>query len=79
MRGITPYTAEKRTSEHAQQLEKTREAFGFMVNIAGGANGGPASYLARKEFGSNRFHVYGLEQYYNTDTFLTEALTIEAI
>lgn len=54
-------------------------SFGFMVNIAGGANGGPASYLARKEFGSNRFHVYGLEQYYNTDTFLTEALTIEAI
>ena len=46
-------------------------SFGFMVNIAGGANGGPASYLARKEFGSNRFHVYGLEQYYNTDSFLS--------
>lgn len=54
-------------------------SFGFIVNIAGGANGGPASYLARKEFGHNRFHVQGLENYYNTDTFLTEALTQEAI
>lgn len=55
------------------------ESFGFDVNIAGGANGGPGSYLASNEYGSGNFHVSGLEKYYNTNTFLTEALTIEAL
>lgn len=51
---------------------------GFCVNIAGGANGAPASYLAEKEYGSGPFHVKGLEKYHGTGTFLTEALTLEA-
>lgn len=53
--------------------------FGFDVNIAGAANGGPGSYLAENEYGSGSFHVSGLEEYYNTGTFLTEALTLEAL
>lgn len=52
---------------------------GFDVNIAGGANGAPGSYLAEKEYGSGSFHVSGLEKYYGTGIFLTEALTIEAL
>jgi arylsulfatase A-like enzyme len=51
---------------------------GFDVNIAGGANGAPASYLASDNFGTGDFHVNGLEAYYGTNTFLTEALTLEA-
>lgn len=54
-------------------------SFGFDVNIGGGANGAPGSYLAENEFGSGAFHVSGLEQYYSKGTFLTEALTIEAL
>ena len=53
--------------------------FGFDVNIAGGANGAPASYLAEDNYGKGAFHVRGLEQYYRQGTFLTEALTIEAL
>lgn len=53
--------------------------FGFDVNIAGGANGAPASYLAEDNYGKGAFHVRGLEKYYRTGTFLTEALTIEAL
>ncbi len=53
--------------------------FGFDVNIAGGANGAPASYLAQDNYGSGVFHVKGLEQYYAQGTFLTEALTLEAM
>lgn len=41
--------------------------FGFDVNIAGAANGGPGSYLAENEYGSGSFHVSGLEKYYNTE------------
>lgn len=55
------------------------ERFGFDVNIAGAANGAPASYLAENEYGAGEFHVQGLEKYYKTGTFLTEALTLEAI
>lgn len=54
-------------------------SFGFMVNIAGGANGAPASYLAQDNYGRGAFHVQGLEKYYAQGTFLTEALTQEAI
>ena len=53
--------------------------FGFDVNIAGGANGCPASYLAQDNYGSGAYHVKGLEEYYAKGTFLTEALTLEAI
>lgn len=53
---------------------------GFDVNIAGGANGAPGSYLARRNFGQGTpQEVLGLEKYYGTDLFLTEVLTREAI
>lgn len=53
---------------------------GFDANIAGAANGGPGSYLASANFKGNdsRFDVIGLEQYWGTDKFLTECLTLEA-
>lgn len=54
-------------------------SFGFDINIAGGAHGGPASYLAEEQYGKGAFHISGLEQYYEQGTFLTEALTLEAI
>ena len=54
-------------------------AMGFDVNIAGGAAGGPASYLGERQYGEGVFHVAGLEAYYADSTFLTEALTREAI
>ena len=53
---------------------------GFDVNIAGGPNGAPGSYLGTKNFGEgSRFAVQGLEKYYGQDIFITEALTREAI
>ena len=52
---------------------------GFDVNIAGGAAGGPASYLGERQYGEGVFHVAGLEAYYADSVFLTEALTREAI
>lgn len=57
---------------------------GFDVNIAGHAAGSPASYYGKENFGnkpdgkSPLAAVPGLEQYHGTDTFLSEALTIEA-
>lgn len=54
-------------------------SFGFDVNIAGGAHGAPGSYLAQDNYGSGAYHVPGLEKYYAQGTFLTEALTIEAL
>lgn len=59
---------------------------GFDVNIAGHAAGGLASYLGEQNFGNKTdgtpqslFAVPRLEKYWGTDTFVTEALTIEAI
>lgn len=57
---------------------------GFMVNIAGNASGHPQSYLAENNFGNvpGKFTynaVQGLAEYYGTETFLTEALTREAL
>lgn len=54
-------------------------SLGFEVNIAGGAHGGPASYLGERQYGEGDFHISGLEAYYQDATFLTEALTQEAI
>lgn len=61
-------------------------ALGFDVNIAGFAAGGPASYLADDNFGHdstgkpvNRFSIPGLEKYWQSGVFLTEALTREAL
>jgi arylsulfatase A-like enzyme len=55
---------------------------GFDVNIAGAAAGQPGSYLAKSNFGNKpgaAGFMPGLEKYYGTDTFLTEALTLEAM
>lgn len=55
---------------------------GFDVNIAGASFGAPGSYYGEKDYGrgTRRSHhaVPHLEKYHGTDTFLTEALTIEA-
>lgn len=59
---------------------------GFEVNIAGHAGGAPTSYLSEKNYGNRTdgkpnpwFAVPGLEKYWGTDTFLSEALTLEAM
>ena len=58
---------------------------GFEVNIAGHAAGSPASYYGKNNFGnkpdgkSPLAAVPGLEKYHGTDTFLSEALTLEAM
>lgn len=53
---------------------------GFDINIAGGANGAPGSYLGTRNFGKgSAFEVLGLEKYHGQDIFLTEALTLEAV
>lgn len=61
-------------------------AFGFDVNICGHAAGGLASYLGEQRYGHDSqgrpispFAVPGLEKYWDTDVFVTEALTQEAI
>ena len=57
---------------------------GFDVNIAGHAAGAPGSYLANNNYsavwrdGMQVWDVPGLDKYFDTDIFLTEALTIEA-
>lgn len=60
--------------------------FGFEVNIAGHAAGGLASYLGEENYGHTKdgkpvslFAVPGLEKYWGTENFVTEALTQEAI
>lgn len=60
--------------------------FGFEVNIAGHAGGAPASYLGENNYGHTKdgkatslFSVPGLEKYWGTSTFLTEAITREAL
>ena len=50
---------------------------GFDVNIAGSAIGLPRSYIGTYGKGTSRA-VPGLEDYHNSGTFLTDALTIEA-
>ena len=52
---------------------------GFEVNIAGSSWGQQGSYFGKKAYGKERPHaVLDLEAYHGTDTFLTEALTLEA-
>lgn len=56
---------------------------GFDINVAGASFGAPGSYFGSLRFGLGgpRSHhaVPGLEKYHGTDTFLTEALTQEAM
>jgi arylsulfatase A-like enzyme len=57
---------------------------GFDVNVGGTAIGQPGSYYGEKNYGNNpgktaaTHGVPGLEKYHGTNTFLTEALTLEA-
>jgi arylsulfatase A-like enzyme len=51
---------------------------GYDVNIGGHAAGGPGSYLGTDNYGTGIHHVPSLDAYHGTDTFLTEALTLEA-
>ncbi len=53
------------------------QAIGFDINIAGHGAGGPGSYRGQDNYGSGEWHVPGLEKYHGTDTFLTEAITLE--
>ncbi len=60
--------------------------WGFEVNIAGSAIGGPATYLSERNFGHSRdgkplspFAIPGLQDYWGTGVFATEALTQEAM
>ncbi len=60
--------------------------FGFEVNIAGHAAGAPASYLGEENYSdktNNKPSAYnavpGLNDYWGTDTFVTEVLTLESI
>lgn len=57
---------------------------GFIVNVGGNAIGHPQSYLGTDNYGNipGKFTynaVQGLAEYYGTETFLTEALTQEAL
>lgn len=59
---------------------------GFDVNIAGHAAGGLASYLSEVNYGNkpedtkqNPFAIPGLEKYWGSGLFVTEALTREAL
>jgi arylsulfatase A-like enzyme len=58
---------------------------GFEVNVAGHAAGGPGSFLGQQNYDSPKgphptvWAIPGLEKYHGTDTFLTEALTREAL
>ena len=57
---------------------------GFMVNISCHAAGHPQSYYATDNFGNipgkvSVQAVLDLEEYFGSDTFLTEALTLEAL
>jgi arylsulfatase A-like enzyme len=55
---------------------------GYDVNVAGNAWGAPRSYLGEDHYGwlpkPRPNAMIGLENYHGTDTFLTEALTLEA-
>lgn len=55
---------------------------GFDINVAGASFGAPGSYYAEKGYGKDtkRSHhsVPHLDTYHGTNTFLTEAITIEA-
>jgi len=55
---------------------------GFDVNVAGCSIGAPASYYGKESYGRGGKRagsaVPHLEKYHGTETFLTEALTIEA-
>ena len=56
---------------------------GFDINIAGYGGGGPGAYHGQKNYsaawrgGGHDWDIPGLEKYHGTDTFLSEAITLE--
>ncbi|MBE0654298.1 MAG: sulfatase-like hydrolase/transferase, partial [Bacteroidales bacterium] len=57
---------------------------GFLINVAGNVAGMPQSYLGKENYGNmpdktSYYAVQNMTEYYGTDTFLTEALTLEAL
>ncbi len=65
-----------RTSEGANPMN-----IGFDINVGGASIGQPGSYYGKQNYGNDKkgsHAVPGLEKYHGTDTFLTEALTLEA-
>lgn len=57
-------------------------SLGFVVNIAGTSTGRPASYKGKDNFGrmTTDYHgVENLQEYFQQDIYLTEALTQEAL
>ncbi len=58
---------------------------GFLVNIAGGSAGHPQSYYGEKNYGNKPDNdpqaqaVQDLQEFHGTDTFLTEALSLETL
>ena len=83
---IIPSTAEKLISVLLTHRERTLPIGGFEVNIAGHAAGGLATYLSEQNYGHTRdgkpyslMAIPGLEDYWGTGIFATEALTQEAI
>ena len=67
---------------NVNSISKDPTKVGFDVNIGGCAHGQPGSYYGESGYGwikGNRMRaVPDLEKYHGTDTFLTDALTIEA-
>lgn len=60
------------------------ENLGADINIAGSAAGNPASYFGEKKYGNVEGEyrvraVPGLEKYWGSSTFLSEAITLEAL
>ena len=58
--------------------------YGFSVNIAGGSNGHPKSYLGSDNYGNTKelwdlAAIQNMVEYYGTGVNLTEALTLEAL
>lgn len=71
---------------HLIHRAKVPFIWAFEVNITGHAAGGLASYLGEQNYGHTKdgkatslMSIPGLEKYWGTSTFATEALTIEAI
>ena len=62
------------------------QTIGFDINVGGASIGAPASYFGMQNYGNmggtikqqSRAAVPGLDNYHGTDTFLTDALTLEA-
>lgn len=59
------------------------QALGFVVNVSGSSLGHPQSYFGEENYGNlpgkTSFNaVPDLQQFYGSDTFLTEALTLKA-